>query len=177
MPLRRTEGSDGRQRPRWKDGSHDPVESTHANHSRCDQIVLEPNPRTEPLVTAPPLLGRSHEHDVSTRDRPAKTGADARIEESVAMGEMGLALLPYGRRNKALPPRPVTSRSVKFPQGRACGTQHPEPLCGGFKRRPLPSARSRLGRGRNGASRGPCHAVPVGFPGSCSRAVGAPAPD
>ena len=94
------EPNDGRQRPRWKDGSHDPVESTRANESRCDEIALEPSPRTEPLVTFPPLLKRNHEHEVSTRDRPARTGADARIEESVAIGEVRLALRPYGRKNK-----------------------------------------------------------------------------
>ena len=97
MPLRRTQRSDGRQRPRWKDGSHGFVESTHANESRCDEIALEPNRQTEPLVTVPPLLERSHEHKVSTRDRPAQTGADARIEESGANGELRLAILPYGR--------------------------------------------------------------------------------
>jgi hypothetical protein len=101
MPLRRTQRSDGRQRPRWKDGSHVTVESTHANESRCDGIALEPNRQTEPLVTVPPLLERSHENKVSTRDRPAKTGADARIEESAAMGEVRLALRPYGRRLSA----------------------------------------------------------------------------
>ncbi len=100
MPLRRTQRSDGRQRPRWKDGSHGFVESTHANESRCDEIALEPNRQTEPLVTVPPLLERSHENKVSTRDRPARTGADARIEESAAMGEVRLALRPYGRQLK-----------------------------------------------------------------------------
>ncbi len=97
MPLRRTKGSDGRQRPRWKDGSHVTVENAHANESRCDEIALEPNRQSEPLVTVPQLLKRSYEHEVSTRDRPAKTGADARIEASVAMGEVRLALRPYGR--------------------------------------------------------------------------------
>ena len=97
MPLRRTQRSDGRQRPRWKDGSHGFVESTHANESRCDEIALESNRQTEPLVTVPPLLERSHENNVSTRDRPARTGADALIEESAAMGEVCLALRPYGR--------------------------------------------------------------------------------
>jgi len=100
MPLRRTQRSDGRQRPRWKDGSHDTVESTHASKSRCDEIALEPNRQTEPLVTVPPLLERNHEYIVSTRDRLARTGADARIEESAAMGEVRLALRPYGRQLK-----------------------------------------------------------------------------
>jgi hypothetical protein len=100
MPLRRTQRSDGRQRPRWKDGSHDTVENTNAKESRCDGIALEPNRQTEPLVTVPQLLKRSHENNVSTRDRLAGTGADARIEESVAMGEVRLALRPYGRKMK-----------------------------------------------------------------------------
>jgi hypothetical protein len=102
MPLRRTKRSDGQKRPRWKDGSHVYVESTHANESQCDEVALEPNLQTEPLVTFPPLLRRNREHEVSTRDRPAKTGADARIEESEANAEVRLALLPYGRENKTL---------------------------------------------------------------------------
>jgi len=98
MPLRRTKRSDGRHRPRWKDGSHADVESTHANESRCNEIALESNRQTEPLVTVPQLLERSHENNVSTRDRLAGTGADARIEESAATGEVRLALRPYGRK-------------------------------------------------------------------------------
>ena len=100
MPLRRTKRSDGRPRPRWKDGSHVHVENTHANESRCNEIALEPNRQTEPLVTVPQLLTRSDENNVSTRDRLARTGADARIEESAAMGEVCLALQPYGRQLK-----------------------------------------------------------------------------
>ena len=100
MPLRRTQRSNGRQRPRWKDGSHVDVESTHANESRCNQIALEPNRQTESLVTTPQLLKRSHENNVSTRDRLAGTGADARIEESAVMGKVRLALRPYGRKNR-----------------------------------------------------------------------------
>ncbi len=88
---------DSRQRLRWKDGSHLAVENTHANESRCNEIVLEANHPTEPPVTAPQLFHRSHEHEVSTRDRPARAGADARIEESAANGELRLALRPYGR--------------------------------------------------------------------------------
>ncbi len=102
MPLRRTKRSDGQKRPRWKDGSHFIVENTYANESRSNEIVLEPNPQTEPLVTVPQLLKRSYEHEVSTRDRLARTGADARIEVSVAMGKVRLALRPYGRENKPL---------------------------------------------------------------------------
>ena len=69
MPLRRTQRSDGQKRPRWKDGSHDPVESTHANESRCDRVARELDLQTESLVDTPQLLERSHEHGVSTRDR------------------------------------------------------------------------------------------------------------
>ena len=74
------------------------VEITHADESQCDGVALEPDPPTKPLVEVPPLLGRNHEHELSTRERPARTGADARIAESVAMGEVRLALRPYGRR-------------------------------------------------------------------------------
>ncbi len=75
------------------------MENTDANESRRE-IALEPNLQTEPLVEAPQLLKRSDEHPVSTRDRPARTGADARIEGSEANGEERLALRPYGRTNK-----------------------------------------------------------------------------
>jgi hypothetical protein len=100
MPLRRTKRSDGRQRPRWKDGSHAKVENTDAEHSRCDGLAFEPNPANEPLETVQSLLELNDELNVSTRDRPAKTGADARIEESEANGEVRLALRPYGRNFK-----------------------------------------------------------------------------
>jgi len=99
MPLRRTERSNGRQRPKGKDGSHDSVENTLANKSRCICLAVEPTPQTEQLVTVPPMLGRKHEPKVSTRDRRAKTGADARIEEFTAIGELRLALRPYGKRH------------------------------------------------------------------------------
>ncbi len=46
------------------------------------------------------LLWRDHESQELTRGRPARAGADARIEESVAIGEVRLAILPYGRRYK-----------------------------------------------------------------------------
>jgi hypothetical protein len=96
MPLRRTKRSNGPIRSRWKDGSHEPVESTDANESRYDEIALELNHQTEPLVAASLLFARSHEPEVSTRDCPAKAGADARIEESEVTGEVRLALRPYG---------------------------------------------------------------------------------
>ncbi len=97
MPLRRTKRSDGLQRPRWKDGSHDPVENKDAKESQCE-VAFKLNLQTELLVNAPRLFAWSHEHEVSTRDRPARTGADARIEESEANGEVRLALRPYGRK-------------------------------------------------------------------------------
>jgi len=72
------------------------VENTHANESRCN-AVIKWNLQTESFVV-PKLLERSYEHKVSTRDHPARAGADARIEEeSVANGELRLALRPYGR--------------------------------------------------------------------------------
>jgi hypothetical protein len=46
------------------------------------------------------LLQRNHEHDLSTRDRPARAGADARIEESAATGKVRLAIRHYGRCDK-----------------------------------------------------------------------------
>ena len=98
MPLRRTERSNGRPRPRWKDGSHKLVESTHANESRYDEIALESNQRIGQLVTTPLLFQRSNENNFSTRERIAKTGADARIEESAVNAQIRLALRPYGRK-------------------------------------------------------------------------------
>ncbi len=98
MPLRRTKRSDGRQRPRWKDGSHANVENTDAKQSQCNGFAFEPNLLNEPFKRVRQMLGPNDERNVSTRDRPAKTGADARIEESEANGEVCLALQPYGRR-------------------------------------------------------------------------------
>jgi len=98
MPLRRAKRSDGRHRPRWKDGSHAKVENTDAEQSRCDGLALQSNTRNEPLETLQSLLELNDELNVSTRDRPAKTGADARIEESGANGEVRLAPRPYGRK-------------------------------------------------------------------------------
>ena len=100
MPLRRTKRSDGRHRPRWKDGSHAKVENTDAEQSRRDGFDFELNLHNEPLERVRSLLELNHELSVSTRDCPARTGADTRIEESEANGEVCLALRPYGRQNK-----------------------------------------------------------------------------
>jgi hypothetical protein len=78
-----------------------PDGSMVAQESRCARISFELTSRTEPLVYAPLLLRRSDEPHVSTRDRPARTGADARIEKSGANGEVRLALRPHGRNKKA----------------------------------------------------------------------------
>jgi hypothetical protein len=72
------------------------VENTDAEQSRCDGLTLQSNTRNEPLETVQSLLELNDELNVSTRDRPAKTGADAWIEESEAKGEVRLALQPYG---------------------------------------------------------------------------------
>ena len=114
MPLRRTKRSDGRHRPRWKDGSHANVENTYAEHSRCDGLAFEPNPTNEPLEKVQSLLELNDELNVSTRDRTARTGADARIEGSVANGEVCLATRPYGRKNKLRFPLSTQFRNVGF---------------------------------------------------------------
>ena len=97
MPLRRTKGSDGPLRPRWKDGSHVHVENSNAEQSQhrvtVDRAIAEP----EPPVNVSLLLRRDHESYELTRGRPASAGADARIEEFGVNGEMRLAILPYGR--------------------------------------------------------------------------------
>src|SRR5437867_8584075 len=117
MPLRRTERSDGRTRPRWKDGSHvHDVESTRAHESRRITVASE---RTliERLVLMPWLLPRDHEQQSSTRERPAHAGADTRMQEFVATGDVRLAILPYGREFK-LDARGVRELSFcQFPFG------------------------------------------------------------
>jgi hypothetical protein len=60
-------------------------------------LPIELNPIYEPLETVQSLLELNDELNVSIRYRPAKTGADARIEESEANGEVRLVLQPYGR--------------------------------------------------------------------------------
>ncbi len=100
MPRRIAKRSGGRHRPRWKDGSHAKVENTDAEQSRCYGLAFEPNPANEPLEKVQLLLELNDELNVSTRDRPARTGADARIEGSETNGKVRLALQPYGRKNK-----------------------------------------------------------------------------
>ena len=115
MPLRRTKRSDGHQRPRWKDGSHAKVENTDAEQSRCDGLAFELNFLSEPLKRVRLMLGPNHERNVSTRDRPARTGADARIEGSEANGEVRLATRPYGRRFPILKISFGTARNTRTP--------------------------------------------------------------
>ncbi len=100
MPRRSSKRSDGRKRPRWKEGSHANVENKDAEQSRCDGLAFESNTLNEPLVRVQSLLELNDELNVSTRDRPARTGADARIEGSGAKGKVRLATRPYGRKNK-----------------------------------------------------------------------------
>ncbi len=75
---------------------HDSVENRNANQSRCDGLIFESHLLDEPIGNDRPLLGPSPEHRISIRDCPARTGADARIEESEANGEVRLALRPHG---------------------------------------------------------------------------------
>jgi hypothetical protein len=100
MPLLRTKRSDGPLRPRWKVGSHVPVENTNAEQSQRRVIVNRALFEPESLVNVSLLLQRNHENQELTRDRLASAGADARIEESAANGEICLALLPYGKTDK-----------------------------------------------------------------------------
>jgi len=75
---------------------HDSVENRNANQSRCDGLIFESHLLDEPIGSDRPLLGPSPEHRISIRDCPARTGADARIGESEANGEVRLALRPHG---------------------------------------------------------------------------------
>ncbi|HIL79971.1 MAG TPA: hypothetical protein EYG54_01760 [Myxococcales bacterium] len=61
---------------------------------------MQSNTHSEPLETVQSLLELNDEFIVSTRDRPAKTEADARIAEFEANGELRLALRPYGSKFK-----------------------------------------------------------------------------
>jgi hypothetical protein len=78
-------------------------------HPRVERSTI-PNEKGRELPTGSEWMERyigmdvhvelNHELNVSTRDRPARTGADARIEEPGAKGELRLALQPYGRQFK-----------------------------------------------------------------------------
>ncbi len=100
MPRRSSKRSDGHQRPRWKDGSHFAVENTDAEQSRCTGLAFELNLLSGPFKRVRLMRRPNHERNVSTRDRPASTGANAQIEESVANGAVRLALRPYARHFK-----------------------------------------------------------------------------
>ena len=97
MPLRRTKGSYGRNRPRWKDGSHIHAENTKAEESRRRATVYRVTTKCEPLVGFLLMLLRDHEGYELTRGRPANARADVRIEEFGANRGVCLAPLPYGR--------------------------------------------------------------------------------
>ncbi len=56
-----------RQRPRWKDGFHDLVESLCANQSRRDGLAFSRSTLSESLVDISQLLERSHEPEAVRR--------------------------------------------------------------------------------------------------------------
>jgi hypothetical protein len=100
MPLRRTERSDGQKRPRWKDGSHVRVKNSAAARTPStgpDSILNVP---IESPIACAPSPRSAHGRTSSTRGCRAHAGADARIEDAEANGEVRLAFLPYGRRFK-----------------------------------------------------------------------------
>ena len=88
MPLRSTERSNGRKRPRWKGGTH---------FSVGDRQALA----MTDAVNARNVNGKiEHEHDL-TRERRAVPKTDAGAKNKSARGaQVCLALLPYGRENK-----------------------------------------------------------------------------
>ncbi len=100
MPLRRTERSNGRKRPGWKDGSHACVKNSTAKRSPStgpDSIVRFPTESSTAFASLPRCeRGRPS----FTRGSRAHAGADARIEGSEVHGQVRLAILPYGRRFK-----------------------------------------------------------------------------
>ena len=128
MPLRRTQQSDGLRRPRWKDGSHVLVESPHAHRSPSTVTAAEVDPETEgPIAELPSPRNGGGSQSISTRGRLDNAEADARIADSVAHGEVRLAILPYGRTKKG----PVGLYITLIP-GR-CAKRQPElpmPICG-----------------------------------------------
>ena len=81
--------------------------------------------------------------DILLASSPARTGADARIEESVAIGEVCLALLPYGREFK----RVFRVLTLAFPSDR---------VVRGPGGRLIWNARRPQGPGRSGGDRPPC---------------------
>ena len=85
MPLRSTERSNGRKRPRWKGGTH---------FSVGDRQALA----TTDAVNARNVNGKiEREHDL-TRERRGVPKADAGSQiDSRRDAEVCLAILPYGR--------------------------------------------------------------------------------
>jgi hypothetical protein len=83
-----------------KPGSHDSVKNSAATRTpstRPDTIL---HSRTESPVTLASSPRPEHARTSSTRGCRAHEGADARIEDAEAEGEVRLAFLPYGRRKK-----------------------------------------------------------------------------
>ena len=100
MPLPRTKRSDGRQRPRWVMVPTFMRTTQTPNIRDAMDLLSNPTLGASRSKKIQSLLELNDELNVSTRDRPARTGADARIEGSEANGELRLALRPYGRKNK-----------------------------------------------------------------------------
>ena len=122
MPLRRTERSDGQKRPRWKDGSHARVKNSNATRSPStgpDSIVRFP---TESPTTFASMPRCGPGRPSFTRGRRANAGADARIEESGAKGEVRLAILSCGRRFSATHEGGQLRRPSRAPNGEATAT-------------------------------------------------------
>src|SRR5438034_11836209 len=99
MPLRRTERSDGRTRPRWKDGSHvHDVENTRAHDSRRFAAVDERTLRIERLVAVPWLLHGTTSNSPQLESTQPMREQTPGCKRSLANGEVRLAILPYGMR-------------------------------------------------------------------------------
>ena len=99
MPLRSTERSDGRNRPRWKDGSQPMVGERRARQP------------TDVAITETAAGMTAHE-TVLARDRRWDAEADAGLQNRSWRGaQVRLAILPYGRGSKG-PPRGIAKRPI-----------------------------------------------------------------
>ena len=121
MPLRSTERSDGRNRPRWKDGSQPKV---------GEQQARQP---TDVAITDNAAGMTAHETELA-RDRRWDAEADAGLQKRSWRGaQMRLAILPYGRNSKG-PPRSIAERprSIIYVN---CALMHEPAGWGGLYRR------------------------------------------